>query len=146
MTKIIFLFLSVIGLSALAQVPAPTPAPTPSGVILDLLGLVKSWGSMGIYAAIAAALKLLVDSLKAFGLWEKIPAVLQSTVVVLFGLLTVGLTTLAAGGTAQMALAAAVGSSGVAMLFHEWLDDILPWVKEKLYPPKMEVPPPTEQK
>lgn len=140
-----WLFL-VVGFSALAQVPTPTPSPAPSSgeVILGFLALVKSWGSMGIYAGIAAALKLLIDGIKAFGLWDKIPAQWQSSVVIGIGILTVGLTTLAAGGSVQMALAAALGSSGAAMLLHEWLDDVLTWVKAKLNPPKMEVPPPTK--
>ncbi len=144
MKKYLFFWIFlVVGLSALAQVPTPTPSPSPAPstgeVILGLLALVKSWGSMGIYAGIAAALKLLIDAVKAFGFWDKIPAAWQSSAVILAGILTVGLTTLAAGGTVQMALAASIGSSGVAMLLHEWLDDVLTWVKAKLATPKMPV-------
>lgn len=125
----------LLSLSAFAQVANTPPNPTASDVLLGLLGLVKSWGTLGIYAGIAAALKLLVDATKAFGIFDKIPAAFQSSFVILIGVLTVGLTTLAAGGTVSMALAAALGSSGAAMLLHEWLDDIVTWVKAKLNPP-----------
>lgn len=137
---VFMLAIVMVGLSVLAQTPAPTPiagppvVPSPGvgDVLLSFLGIIKSWGSLGIYGGIAAILKLLIDGLKALGIFDKIPQALQGLFVMLVGVLTVGLATLAAGGTVAQALSAALASSAGSMFLHEILQDVLGW----LFPPK----------
>lgn len=128
---ILSIMVMVLAVCGLAYAQA-APAPTAGSVIGDFFGLVKSWKDMSIYAAIALLIKLIVDGIKVFNLWDKIPAKLQSYVVVAVGAVTVGLTTLATGGTFLQALSATLGSSGVAMLMHEMLDDLMLGIREKL--------------
>lgn len=134
--------LLALAASAFAQVPvAPTvthlttmPNPTVGDVLVGIFSLVKSWGSLGLYAGIATALKLIVDGTKALGIFDKIPAQLQALFVMLIGFVTVGLTTLASGGSFLAALSAALGSSAGAMLLHEVWQDFSDWLAEKAEP------------
>lgn len=115
--------LTLFSLSAFAQAVA---APSLADVILQLLSLAQGWKSVGVYAGIAAALKLLIDGSKALGLFDKIPAMWQALSVVLVGFLTVGLGAMAAGSDSGHALVAALGSSAGAMLLHEVAQDLFP--------------------
>lgn len=115
--------LTLFSLSAFAQAVA---APSMSDVILQLLSLAQGWKSVGVYAGIAAALKLLIDGSKALGLFDKIPAMWQALAVVIVGFATVGLTAMASGADAGHALVAALGSSAGAMLLHEIAQDLFP--------------------
>ncbi len=124
-----FILVMVATMAAFAQAVLPVPTPTPatlSDALIGVLGLVKSWGTVGMYAGIATALKLLVDIVKATGLFDKIPAKWQALSVLLVGTLTVGLTTLAAGGTVPQAVSASFGSSAGAILIHEIWADLFP--------------------
>lgn len=129
------LVVMTISYAAIAQVPAPSPAaPSVAETLLSVLALIKSWNALGIYAGIAAALKLLIDAVKSFGFFDKIPAVLQGLFVVLVGAITVGLTAAAAGATLPQAIGAVVGSSAGAMLFNEIGKDIMDFIKSKFAP------------
>lgn len=132
----LFALTSIFVLSALAQTPSPSPAisptpiPTPSlgAVLLGIFDLVKSWKDLGMYAGISAALKLLIDGIKAAGIWDKIPSKLQGLAVLLVSTLTVGLAVMASGGTLLSALSSSLGSgAGSMLLFEIWKD---------LFPPK----------
>ncbi len=140
MTIVLFAFAAFAQLAG-SPIPSATPmpvvippAPTTGSVFIAAIEIIKSWGTLGVFAGIAAALKLLVDATKAIGLFDKIPQAYQSLFVLGVGTLTVGLTALAAGATLPMAIGASISSSAAAMLFHELCDDLLGLLKKK-FPP-----------
>lgn len=111
---------------AASPAPSPVPIPTQMDVITQALELFKNWASLGIWAGMAAALTLLINALKAFGLFSKlIPEKLQAVVVALIGVLTVGLGSFAVSKSIPMALGAAFSSAGFAVLIHEIYQDFI---------------------
>lgn len=129
------------GVEVFCQAGPVVADPTVTDVLLKAFDLVHSWNVVGVWTGVIALLKLLIDGLKATGVWNKIPAALQSYTVLFVSFVTVGLTVLAEKGTIQMALVAAFTSSACAMMFHELLDDALGALKVYLEKKKTETPP-----
>lgn len=133
----------VPGASPQLPIPAPTiipiifatPKPDPSLIptMLSLMSLAKGWQSMGLYAALAAALKIMAELAKLSFLgnpWAKIPDKYKLLVSSFIGAALVLLGFVAAGAPILAALPAALGSAAGAGFLHEVVQDFFPGLSQ----------------
>lgn len=120
---IAFLAVGLFSIAAFAQAASQSW----SDIIAQLLSLVQSWKQVGIYAGIAALLKLVIDGLKVGGVWAKVSEKWQALAVAGVAALSVGLGSMAMGASVAQAVGAIFASAAGAMFVHELLKDLFGW-------------------
>jgi hypothetical protein len=143
MTFLLFTMYQALGVALADEANPSLPEWIASAVIL-----VKDWKTLGIFAGLAAGVKLLVDGTKVLGLFHKLSDIGQMLVIGAVATLSVGLMAKAQGASWIAAGVAAFQSASGAMLLNELVSAI--WKKitgspsAPLAPPAS--PPPVEPK
>ena len=119
---LIFILVPICGIAA-DVVPVPQPV---EGSFTDWLQhaitLFKDWKTLGIWAGIAAVVKLVVDATNTQflgGLFDKLGPAGKALLIAVAGCLVAGTTVLASGGSVVEAVGAALASSGGAVALNE---------------------------
>lgn len=118
-------------LPVIVPVPLPTPSASPGliGTVGGLLSLAKGWQSLGVFTAIATALKLITDlgSLSFVGSpLLKLPVEYQLLVKSFVAAIIALLGFMAAGVALPAALPLAIGSAAGSGFIHELIADFFP--------------------